>query len=77
MRIPVLAFCTAAAFGALPAYAQMISDNDGDGVYSLEELQAAFPALTDRQFVAADTNGDRSIDMKELAAAVGNGTFPT
>ena len=77
MRLTLLAFCTAAAFGALPAYAQMISDSDGDGVYSLQELQAAFPTLTDRDFVAADTNGDRSIDMKELAAAVGNGTFRT
>jgi hypothetical protein len=55
----------------------MVTDTDGDGAFSLQELQAAFPAVTERNFIAADTNGNGSVDMKELAAAVETGKIPT
>ena len=53
-----------------------IADTDGNGVYSMEELVAAFPDLTEENFKAADTNADGSIDMEELAAAVEAGHIP-
>ena len=44
-------------------------DTDGDGVYSMEEMKAAYPDITDEIFGDVDSNGDGSIDPEELAAA--------
>lgn len=78
MKAFVVAFGVASAFALVHANAQgMVSDTDGDGVFSMEELRAAFPTLTEKNFVASDTNADGAIDMKELAAAVSSGKIPT
>lgn len=56
--------------GATAAAAEtMVEDADGDGVYSMEELVVAYPALTEDVFGAIDGNGDGAIDPDELAAA--------
>ena len=46
-----------------------VEDTDGDGVYSMEELKAAYPEITEDVFNEADQNGDGMIDAEELAAA--------
>ncbi|WP_237684725.1 EF-hand domain-containing protein [Szabonella alba] len=70
--IPTLAFATALLAG--PALAQTaapeIPDVDGNGLWSMEELQAAYPSLTDESFGQIDTSGDGQVDMAEYEAAV-------
>ncbi|MBY6140858.1 EF-hand domain-containing protein [Leisingera daeponensis] len=66
---------TAAALTALAAspLAAMESiteaDTDGNGTYSLEELQAAFPDLTEETFATIDANADGEADLAEVKAA--------
>jgi Ca2+-binding EF-hand superfamily protein len=57
------------------AVAQDVADTDGDGVYSMEELMAAYPAITDEVFAMVDANGDGAVDADELAAAQEAGTL--
>ena len=65
-----------AAFAATAAIAEGLEDSDGDGMYSLEEVQAAFPDVTDDGFAIADTSGDGMLDADELAAAQDAGLIP-
>lgn len=44
-------------------------DADGNGVYSMEELKAAYPEVTEELFAEIDTDGDGAINPEELAAA--------
>ncbi|WP_323007874.1 EF-hand domain-containing protein [Pseudorhodobacter sp.] len=71
MKVFALALGAFLAVMMAPISAQvLIADTDGDGVYSMQELRAAFPALTERDFIAADSNADGAVDIEELAAAV-------
>jgi hypothetical protein len=67
------------ALGALaagPGLAQTsLPDANGDGVWSMEELQASVPDLTAETFAAIDANADGSVDATELAAAIDAGTI--
>ena len=65
----------ALALAATAAFAQEVTDTDGDGSYSLEELQAVYADLTEEAYAALDTNGDGTIDAEELQAAVDAGTL--
>lgn len=56
-----------------PAFAQANLDADGDGVVTLEEVQAVNPDITAEDFAAMDTNGDGSLDADEVAAAQADG----
>jgi hypothetical protein len=51
------------------AIAQDVADADGDGVYSMEELLATYPAMTADDFALVDANGDGAVDAEELTAA--------
>lgn len=76
MKQLVLALGAISALGAVPAFAQtVVSDTDGNGTYSFEELQAAYPDLKESVFTAMDVNGDGEIDADELQAARENGTI--
>lgn len=72
------ALFTALAMGgaATVASAQASMDTDGDGAYSLTELQAAFPDLTEEAFIAIDTSGDGMVDEAELKVAQDGGLLP-
>lgn len=48
-------------------------DTDGDGAYSLEELQTALPEVTEEVFVAMDANENGTVDVDEFAVAKGAG----
>jgi len=62
---------------ALAANAQtMVTDTDGNGSYSMEELKAAYPDLTDEVFTSIDSNAAGAIDATELKAAQDAGTLP-
>jgi Ca2+-binding EF-hand superfamily protein len=71
---------TALALGfTLTAFAAQaetkVTDTDGNGTYSREEMKAAYPDLSDAIFVAIDADGNGQIDADELQAARENGTI--
>mgnify|MGYP005853533567 FL=1 len=72
----VMIAATASLLGvAGMAVAQEVADTDGDGVYSMEELMAAYPSLTPETFALIDANGDGTVDADELTAAQEAGTL--
>jgi hypothetical protein len=59
-----------------PAMAQTtVADTDGDGVYSMAELVAAYPDLTEAVFAEIDVDANGAIDADELQAARENGVI--
>jgi hypothetical protein len=66
-----------ACVGALafsPAFAQTTpADADGNGSFSIEELQAAYPDLTAEVYATLDANTDGIVDAAELTAAQESG----
>lgn len=72
-----LAFATISALAVGAAQAQtVVTDTDGNGLFSMEELIVAFPDLTPEVFTAADADADGSLSADELAAAQTAGTIP-
>lgn len=66
------AFATAAlAQATLPE----VADTDGNGTWSLAELQAVWTDLTEEGFNAIDTNADGAVDTAELQAALDAGVI--
>lgn len=62
----------------LPAFAQglpEIADSDGNGSWSLAELQTVYTDLTETAFGVADSNKDGGVDAAELATALGSGVI--
>ena len=52
-----------------------VPDTDGNGTWSLVELQAVWTDLTEEAFTGMDTSGDGAIDAAELQAALDNGVI--
>lgn len=68
----VLGVATTAAFAqTLPE----IADADGNGLWSVAELQTVFPDLTEEAFTSIDANADGGVDQAELTAAVSDGAI--
>jgi hypothetical protein len=74
-RMTMLAASAALLSGAALAQEAPLPDANGDGVWSMEELQVSVPDLTAETFTAIDTNADGSVDAAELAAAIAAGTI--
>ena len=68
MRV-VLMSAILAVFGGMAVAQTMPEDTDGDGLYSMDEMKAAFPDVTEEVLVQIDLNEDGSIDAEELAVA--------
>ena len=66
-----LALATAATAQSLPD----VPDTDGNGTWSLVELQAVWTDLTEEGFAGIDTNIDGEVDATELQTAVDNGVI--
>ena len=77
MNRTMMAVLATIGLAALPALAEtpMVTDTDGNGTYSMEELKAAMPDLTPEVFAAVDANADGAVDPAELAAAIEGGTI--
>lgn len=69
-----------AAVIALPAFAmaQSMADMDanGDGVLTIDEVQAVFPDVSTDSFSAMDLNADGALDGSEVASAQEAGLMP-
>ncbi|MBV7393325.1 hypothetical protein [Mameliella sediminis] len=65
---------------SLPAFAQDMEgaklDMDGDGLVSLEEVQAMYPDVSQDDFTGADADGDGLLSAEELEAARTAGVIP-
>jgi hypothetical protein len=71
LAAPIVLASAAFAQTALPE----IADTDGNGTWSLTELQAVWTDLTEEAFAGIDANGDAAVDQAELQAAVDNGVI--
>lgn len=72
-----LAFVAVTAFSAATAQAQTtVTDTDGNGLFSMEEMIVSFPDLTPEVFTAADVDADGALSADELKAAQTAGTIP-
>jgi hypothetical protein len=57
---------------AAPALARDLPvDADGNGTWSMEELRASYPTLSEEVFAAMDTSADGQIDAAEYEASLG------
>ncbi|MGB4787599.1 MAG: EF-hand domain-containing protein [Lentibacter algarum] len=52
-------------------------DTNGDGVLSLEEVQAVWPSVTTEDFEKMDANADGSLDDTEIKTAEEAGMMST
>lgn len=76
-KIASLTFVAALAIPAL-AMGQGAAelDTNGDGVLTIDEVQASFPEVTSDAFTAMDLNADGALDANEVAAAQEAGLMP-
>jgi len=75
--VPTLVAATLAATGAMAQSAGGVEDQNDDGIYSMEELQAAYPELTQEQYDEIDSDDDGTVDVGEFADAVEEGWVPS
>lgn len=73
MFLAPLALATAAV--AQTATLPEVTDTDGNGTWSLVELQAVWTDLTEEGFAGIDTNTDGEVDATELQTALDNGVI--
>lgn len=78
MKNIALTLATLLGLAAIPAIAQdvpEIADTDSNGIWSLTELQTAYPDLTEEVFLTLDANKDGGLDEAELTTAIAAGTL--
>ncbi len=51
-------------------------DANGDGLLTVDEVQAVYPEMTAEQFSEIDVNADGAIDDAEMSAAQDAGLLP-
>ncbi|WP_171129652.1 MULTISPECIES: hypothetical protein [unclassified Ruegeria] len=56
--------------------AQSSADTNGDGVLTIEEVQAILPDIDADSFALMDANGDGALDVDEIAIAQEAGLLP-
>jgi len=71
----VTVFALAASASAVSAQSEI--DTDGDGLLSYNELLVTYPAMTEENFTAMDTNSDGAIDADEMKVAEEAGMLPS
>ncbi|MFW2544531.1 hypothetical protein ACN2XU_17990 [Primorskyibacter sp. 2E107] len=76
---PLKALAVIALLPAAMAQAQdsMSLDTSGDGLVSIEEMQAVHSDISTEQFLEMDSDGDGLLNADELAAASEAGLLPT
>jgi hypothetical protein len=58
-----------------PAFAN-VADANGDGLLTMDEVQAVYPEITTDGFTAMDLNADGALDADEVLAAQEAGLMP-
>ena len=75
LALTLAAIASVAAGAAFSQEAPMVKDANDDGAFSMEEVVAAYPAVTEEVFKAADTDANGVLSADELKAAVDAGSF--
>ena len=75
MKTNVLFLAAVMAVSAVQASAATVEDADGNGSYSMEEIAAAYPSLTDEAFADIDADQSGEVSAEELAAAIEGGVL--
>lgn len=65
-----------AALLATGVIAATAADTNGDGVLTIDEVQAVMPDITAETFNAMDSNADGALDANEVEAAQEAGLMP-
>ncbi|MGC3936713.1 hypothetical protein ACOTTU_02790 [Roseobacter sp. EG26] len=65
-----------AALSASVAVAELAADANGDGVLTIDEVQAVFPDVTAEAFSTMDLNADGALDEAEVQSAQEAGLMP-
>ncbi|KRS15850.1 hypothetical protein [Roseovarius indicus] len=74
MKTRVLCLAAILAVAAVQTHAEtMVEDTDGNGAYSMDEMTAAYPELTEDDFVEIDTDASGDISTEELTLATESG----
>jgi len=58
------------------AFAATSMDTNGDGVLTVDEVQAVYPDMTPETFSAMDVNADGALDDDEVVAGQDAGMMP-
>lgn len=61
---------------ATGAFAQG-ADANGDGLLTIDEVQAVYPDVTAEAFAAMDVDGDGALNAEEMEAAQASGDLPS
>lgn len=75
MKKFALALGAVASLASVASAQTVVTDTDGNGTYSIEELTAAYADMTPEVFATIDANADGAVDADELAAAREAGTI--
>ncbi|MFC2966961.1 EF-hand domain-containing protein [Acidimangrovimonas pyrenivorans] len=75
IRVTLAAMLTLTGAQAFATTAPAVTDSDGNGSYSLAEIQAAFPEVTDQTYAKIDADGNGTVSPDELAAAINDGVL--
>ena len=76
-KLASLTFVAALTVPALASAQDAASlDVNGDGVLTIDEVQAGYPEVTSDMFMAMDLNADGALDADEVAAAQEAGLMP-
>lgn len=77
-QAPLLATFGLLAALPLAATAQTAAelDTNGDGLLTIDEVQAAYPDMGTDAFTTMDLNADGALDAEEIAAAQEAGLMP-
>lgn len=73
-RIVTLSLAAIVAAGALAAASDV--DANGDGLLTIDEVQAVMPDVTAETFTQMDLNADGALDAAEVQAAQDAGLMP-
>ncbi|MBW4708021.1 hypothetical protein KX928_09500 [Roseobacter sp. YSTF-M11] len=65
-----------AVLSASAAMAQLAADANGDGVLTIDEVQAVYPDITAETFSTMDLNADGALDEAEVQSAQEAGLMP-
>jgi len=75
MKTVLLSTIIIAGLSAASAVAAQV-DTNGDGILTLDEVNAAFPEIKAEEFSTMDVNADGVLDNDEVAAAQDAGLMP-
>lgn len=76
-RIMLPTLTLVAVAGMASAQLNTEVDADADGMFSLSEIQAVMPEMSEESFMTLDTSGDGLLDADEVAAGVESGLLPS